>query len=55
MREIIQYTNDDGVEIVIKKETSESLPEFYFETYFENGKAICEKQYENGVLNNVSF
>lgn len=55
MSEIVQYTNDDGVEITIKKEISESLPEFYFETYFENGKLICEKQYENGELNNVSF
>lgn len=55
MNEIIQYINNDGVEIIIKKEISESLPEFYFETYFENGKAMCKKQYENGVLSNVSF
>lgn len=55
MSEIVQYINDDGVEIIIKKEISEALPEFYFETYFENGKAICEKQYENGKLSNVSF
>lgn len=53
--QIVQYINDDGVKIIIKKEISESLPEFYFETYFENGKAMCKKQYENGELHNVSF
>ena len=55
MSEVVQYINDDGVEIIIKKEISDSLPEFYFETYFENGKAMYEKQYENGELNNVSY
>ncbi|MEG1589248.1 hypothetical protein [Chryseobacterium sp.] len=55
MSEIVQYINDNGVEIVLKKEISEPLPEFYFETYFENGKAKFEKQYENGELNNISF
>lgn len=54
MAETVKYIDENGNEITVERSTVESLPGFLFETFFENGKRLFEKQYEAGKLTSLS-
>lgn len=55
MKEISKYIDENGIEVSVEKRVLESLPEYLFETYSENGKITHEKTYLNGELSNLSI